>query len=262
MGAFSKFKLFLAFAILPCLVFISFFSCQIARANDFFFLKEISYPLDTDYKLATEDGLLSINVFANSTDDKFFLKMSNLARQNEISQFFTYPEGLTPATDLYSIRLESKKDISFSKQPQITLTYKEGSRFNQLYYYDWYNLKFEKIDAVRDTIKHTLQFNFPAGKQALQFAIFSEPELVGTASWYVHPKYKNDLIAASVDFAQDTKIKVINLDNNKEVIVTVKDYGPDKSVFPDRVVDLSKEAFKKIASTSQGVIRVKVIPVE
>ncbi|MFA6919223.1 MAG: septal ring lytic transglycosylase RlpA family protein, partial [Patescibacteria group bacterium] len=106
-----------------------------------------------------------------------------------------------------------------------------------------------------------LQFDFPAGKQALQFAIFSEPELVGTASWYVHPKYKTDLIAASVDFAQDTKIKVINLDNNKEVIVTVKDYGPDKSVFPDRVVDLSKEAFKKIASTSQGVIRVKVIPV-
>ncbi|MFA6919389.1 MAG: septal ring lytic transglycosylase RlpA family protein, partial [Patescibacteria group bacterium] len=157
---------------------------------------------------------------------------------------------------------ESKKDISFSKQPQITLTYKEGSRFNQLYYYDWYNLKFEKIDAVRDTIKHTLQFDFPAGKQVLQFAIFSEPELVGTASWYVHPKYKTDLIAASVDFAQDTKIKVINLDNNKEVIVTVKDYGPDKSVFPDRVVDLSKEAFKKIASTSQGVIRVKVIPVE
>lgn len=274
-GKSSKTKLFISLAVLPLVLFIFLFGFHnIAKASDFFFLKPISYPLDADYKLSTEDGLLSINVFASSTNDKFYLKMSNLARQNEISQFFTYPEGTVPATDLYSIKLESSAGVSFSKQPKVILTYKEGSRFNQLYYYDWYDLKFQKIEAVRDTINHTLQFDFPAGKQALQFAIFSEPELTGMASWYVHPKYPSELMAASVDFSLNAKLKVVNLDNNKEVIITVKDYGPKKcsdwtaeeqrkmGPCQERILDLSKEAFKKIASTSQGVIRVKVTPVE
>ncbi len=271
MGTFSKLKLFLSFVALAS---IFLFCGQIAKASDFFFLKEVSYPLESDYILKTEDGLLSLNVLASSTNDRFYLKMSNLARQDSINQFFTYPESSTPATDLYSIRLEGSKDITFTKQPRITLTYTESNKFNQLYYYDWYNLKFEKLDTVRDTIKHTLQFDFPAGKQSLQFAIFNEPELIGRASWYVHPKYENDLIAASVDFAKDTKLRVINLDNNKEVIVTVKDYGPKKcsdwtaeeqrkmGPCQERILDLSQVAFKKIASTSQGVIRVKAIPIE
>ena len=42
--------------------------------------------------------------------------------------------------------------------------------------------------------------------------------------------------------------------------MTIKDYGPVKSIHPDRVIDLGKEAFKKIASTGAGVIKVKVEP--
>ena len=45
------------------------------------------------------------------------------------------------------------------------------------------------------------------------------------------------------------------------MVVTVKDYGPDKSKFPDRVIDLSKEAFKAISPIGAGVIRVKVMKV-
>jgi len=261
-GLLKKWKFLFILTLLPCALGIFFLGGHTAKADDFFFLKEISFPLEQDYVLTSSDGLFSINVLASSTNGKVFLKSSNLAKREEISQFFTYPDGLTPTSDLYSVRFEGNEDVSFSKQPKITLIYKENNKFNQLYYYNWYNLKFEKIEAQRDTIKHTLQFDMPTGQRSIIFAIFNEPELIGTASWYVHPRYRNDLIAASVDFTQDSKIKVINLENNKEVIVTVKDYGPDKSIFPDRVVDLSKEAFKLIASTSQGVVRVKVVPVE
>ncbi len=60
------------------------------------------------------------------------------------------------------------------------------------------------------------------------FALFNEPSLVGRASWYVYPKYAGQLITASRDFAKGSQLKVTNLYNDKEVVVTVRDYGPKK----------------------------------
>jgi rare lipoprotein A (peptidoglycan hydrolase) len=38
----------------------------------------------------------------------------------------------------------------------------------------------------------------------------------------------------------------------------VTDFGPNKSIFPERIVDLSSEAFSRIAPLSLGVINVMV----
>jgi rare lipoprotein A (peptidoglycan hydrolase) len=38
----------------------------------------------------------------------------------------------------------------------------------------------------------------------------------------------------------------------------VNDWGPDRSVHPDRVIDLDSVAFKKLASLGAGVIDVRV----
>lgn len=80
----------------------------------------------------------------------------------------------------------------------------------------------------------------------------------GKASWYVHPRYRYEMMAASTVHKKGTKVKVTNLKNNKSVIVTIKDYGPDPIRHPDRVIDLNKVAFAKIASTRAGVIDVRV----
>lgn len=84
----------------------------------------------------------------------------------------------------------------------------------------------------------------------------------GHASWYVHPRYRNVLMAASTQYPKGTKVKVTNLKNNKSVIVVIKDYGPDPIRHPDRVIDLNKIAFQKIASVRTGIIdvRVELIP--
>jgi D-alanyl-D-alanine endopeptidase (penicillin-binding protein 7) len=81
----------------------------------------------------------------------------------------------------------------------------------------------------------------------------------GKASWY---KYKNGLFAASPDFPKGSVLRVYNLANGKSVDVTVNDYGPDRSLHPDRVIDLDYVAFGKIASTGAGLISVKVEPVK
>lgn len=82
----------------------------------------------------------------------------------------------------------------------------------------------------------------------------------GTATWY---KYKGCLCAASPDVPKGTKLKVSRQDDPAtSVIVTVNDYGPDRKLFPERVIDLDKVAFAKIGNPRGGILSVTVERVE
>lgn len=55
------------------------------------------------------------------------------------------------------------------------------------------------------------------------------------------------------------KYKVTNLDNGRSVVVRHNDLGPNKKLQKaGRIIDLSKGAFERIASTKKGLIRVRV----
>ncbi|MDQ7814990.1 MAG: septal ring lytic transglycosylase RlpA family protein [Patescibacteria group bacterium] len=80
----------------------------------------------------------------------------------------------------------------------------------------------------------------------------------GEATWYRH---KGGLFAASPDFPKGTKLKVsLEDDPTKSVVVTVNDYGPDRDLFPNRVIDLDSVAFKKLSPLSAGKLKVLVEP--
>ena len=66
---------------------------------------------------------------------------------------------------------------------------------------------------------------------------------------------ENSLTAAHKTLPFGTRVKVTNLDNGKSVVVRINNRGPYSK---GRVIDLSKVAFSKIASTSKGVTRVKL----
>lgn len=90
-----------------------------------------------------------------------------------------------------------------------------------------------------------------------RLAIFEEtiPE-TGKASWYA---YKGCDCAASPDYPKGTMLVVTRADDpTRSVTVRVNDYGPDRSVHPDRVIDLDSVAFKQLASLGAGVIDVTV----
>ena len=80
----------------------------------------------------------------------------------------------------------------------------------------------------------------------------------GRASWY---KYKNGLFAASPDYPKGSVLKVTNLSNGKTIEVTVNDFGPDRNINPDRVIDLDFVSFSALASTGAGIIDVRVEPI-
>ena len=65
-------------------------------------------------------------------------------------------------------------------------------------------------------------------------------------------------VCATRDFIRYSMVKVTNKDNNKSVTCKVLDYGPDESIFPERVVDLSSTAFSIIADRKLGTVNVIV----
>ena len=56
-----------------------------------------------------------------------------------------------------------------------------------------------------------------------------------------------------------TKVRVTNLKSGKSVIVKINDRGP---FVQGRIIDLTRQAFSKIADTSIGVIGVKIVVVK
>ncbi|MDO8669299.1 MAG: RlpA-like double-psi beta-barrel domain-containing protein [Candidatus Buchananbacteria bacterium] len=266
-----KFPL-LIFAVLGLL---TIFIASSAQAKDWLYFESINYPLLNDYTITPEDNNeISLKFLAGSTYSQLTLKMMTLVEKDNIGSFFTLPDGKTPATDLYFMNFTPISDNSFSIQPQAIIKYQPDDHYKEAYFYDWTILEFVKLESVRDEINKTLTVDLPK-RQKIMIVLLNEPEIVGKASWYVHPKYENQLIAASRDFALDSKVNVYNLYNNKEVVVTIKDYGPKKcsdwtekeqrlmGPCQDRVIDLSKTAFLKLATTTGvGILSsVKVTPI-
>ncbi|MCD9854120.1 septal ring lytic transglycosylase RlpA family protein [Epilithonimonas sp. JDS] len=67
---------------------------------------------------------------------------------------------------------------------------------------------------------------------------------------YRHSKHT----ASNKTLAFGTRVEIININNDKSVIITVNDRGPLK---PSREFDLSQGAFKKIADLNEGIVKVK-----
>lgn len=89
---------------------------------------------------------------------------------------------------------------------------------------------------------------------------------VGGASWYGQKFHGHltsngeiydmfEMTAAHKTLPLPSFVKVTNLDNNKTTIVRVNDRGP---FHPDRVIDLSYAAAKKLDVISHGVANVKI----
>lgn len=97
-------------------------------------------------------------------------------------------------------------------------------------------------------------------------------KLKGTASWYsetdpfINKHTANgevfddtQMTCASWHYPFQTLLQVTNLQNGKTIVCRVNDRGPAKRL--NRVIDLSKAAFLKIADTRRGLVKVTVRPI-
>ena len=74
----------------------------------------------------------------------------------------------------------------------------------------------------------------------------------GDATWYGQA---DGLTAAHRTLPFGTVVRVTNLENGRTVTVTIRDRGPTGD---GRIIDLSDEAFSRIAGLNDGVVRVRI----
>ena len=94
----------------------------------------------------------------------------------------------------------------------------------------------------------------------------------GKAAWYsenspnINPRTANNelfsdkaMTCAMQDVSFNQRVKITNLANGKSIIVRVNDRGPSKRfVRQGRIVDLTRNAFSKIASLKDGLIKIRL----
>jgi len=170
------------------------------------------------------------------------------------------PDGWKVNSAIYEFDVLKKEAFSGSNPLVVTLTFNRDTNNKQkVFYFDKGKQEWTPLPSTVNYQDRTIRsiIHLPYAK----LAVFehNETPCKGGASWY---KYKDCNCAASPDYPKGTKLKVTALHNNKSVIVTVNDYGPDRSIFPDRVIDLDVQAFKVLANKRAGVIDVKVEPLD
>ena len=92
------------------------------------------------------------------------------------------------------------------------------------------------------------------------------PTEVGVASYYSHPFHgrrtasgtiydHSEMTAAHRTLPFGTRVRVTNLRNGRNVVLTITDRGPYAN---DRIIDVSRRAARKLGFWRRGVTRVRV----
>ena len=99
-----------------------------------------------------------------------------------------------------------------------------------------------------------VQNHLPYNEDKILYGVASYYDYVLDGGWSSVGHY----VCATRDFIRYSYVEATNVANGKSVICKVTDYGPDESIFPDRIIDLSSTAFKAISDTKLGVVDVAV----
>jgi D-alanyl-D-alanine endopeptidase (penicillin-binding protein 7) len=168
------------------------------------------------------------------------------------------PWKLEKISSTYQFNL-SDTSVYNNKLPiTLTIGYSgDSAHYKRIYFYDKNSQSWRELPTIDNSASSTASATIFL--PYAEVAVFSDLsiDVVGKASWYA---YKHGNFAASEDFPKGSKLRVYNTANNKFVDITINDFGPDRSQFPDRILDLDKVAFKSIASKGAGIISIRIQP--
>jgi rare lipoprotein A (peptidoglycan hydrolase) len=199
--------------------------------------------------------------FVFQTEEKQIDSPATLILKESIlapGSLLTPPKGFQLASKVYEYQFITDEAVKLDKAFWFSIKYDSTDYLRKnIYYFDESKNEWIGIKGIISNTANKIIANvsMPQAKVAILEDIDIMTE--GYASWY---KYKGCNCAASPDYPKGTKLKVTNVKNGKSVIVKVNDWGPDRSVHPDRVIDLDIVAFKQIANKHAGLCLVKVEP--
>lgn len=188
------------------------------------------------------------NIFQIGFRPKILSKESKIIISQLDKSLYEFPEEWLSTGDVYSYEIATANALNGKVQVVFKLS-EPLAEYKKIFIFEnekWRELNSQTVDQTTARIS--------LASASVRLALLRHKDILefGHASWY---KYKNCLCAASPDFPKGAKLKVQNLNNGKEVVITVNDYGPVRSLFPKRVIDLDKMAFKRLGALGIGVLK-------
>ena len=121
--------------------------------------------------------------------------------------------------------------------------------------YPYESKKPEKNDKVLEPVIKDEYNNNPVLESQTGVASYYSDKFDGKKTSFGEVFKKNDLTAAHLKYPYNTILRVINLLNNKSVILRINDRKPD---FNGRIIDVSYGAAKKLDMLKNGITEVKI----
>lgn len=228
------------------------------ETNEFYELPVDAATVVKGYTFDTPDGNIRIGFMPDLVNKPFTAKVRSL---HNYPGALDLPDNLNFASDIYHIWLDSDEPLDLKKPIPVQIKFLEGNdELKNIYYYDpstsTWNLSpsttLYDLDSVR-----TLTYN-----QEYILAVVADPAIKekGKASWFsssITPR--NPWGSANNDYPIGTIVRVTNLENNKYYDTEIISRGPYVDF---RIIDLTSNAFKQIANLGEGVVDVKVEPLD
>ncbi len=171
-----------------------------------------------------------------------------------IDSFLPYEKKYSLLSSVCEFELQQNLVYTTSTTMRIVMQYKKTDYRPRLFFWNEEKKIWISVDTTinRKTNTASAESNIQKGI----VGVFADESDVyeGVGSWYAHKKYLNG--SATNLFPIGTVLKVTNLENNKNTLVTVTSTWTNTN--KKRVIDLVSTAFKKIAPLHQGLIRIRI----
>lgn len=220
-------------------------------SNEYYSMNIDKSTIDKGYTVTAFNDSLKLSlvpgVLSSSTDVEMVKLNENIPG----------PWQLDRISPIYQFEFKNKAAYNKAKPYYIQISCNKNNYYKRVYFYDKNHSSWRPLPTTGTGedgyVRSLIHLSYA------RIAVFDYPDVLtrGKATWY---KYKGGNFAASPDFPKGSRLRIKNTDNGKFVDVVINDYGPNRTVHPDRVVDLDKVAFAKIAPLSQGYVNIVVEP--
>jgi len=171
--------------------------------------------------------------------------------------FMAVPTGFKLVAPVIEYKIRNAK-LKYKQEIKLTIPFESGIKFGKFaYYWSFKKQMWREVESVTDLEAKTVTLTMSLNNTRIM-VVDTDAMVQGHASWY---RYKGCMCAASPDYPKGTKLLVTNLNKNDSIVIKVNDWGPERDLFPSRVIDLDLVAFKKLGSKGAGVLKnIRVVP--
>ncbi len=204
-----------------------------------------------EFSFFNDELIISFN------EDTLYKETKLVAKR--ITSPFDWSWNFSPLSVVYEFDIENNGEHYNREKPiNIKINHpEENNYYKKISFLDGNSNLWRELPSKENFQRRSVETNLHFSFARLAVLYNSDIDLAGEASWYA---FKGGNFAASPDFPRGSVIRVHNSDNNKFVDVVINDYGPDRSIYPNRIIDLDKVAFEKIAPAGSGIINIRLEP--